>query len=357
MKEHAINERLAPLTTTSAFPRRALLRVPLALGAAATLAACRRRPAEDRGPGGPRSPVTARDLEQVTLRVADQMNLVRSQLQLSNQLDQTPYRITWAGFHAGPPLLEALGADAIDVGAVGDTPPIFAQAAGFPIRIIAAQRVNPAFSAILIPKGSALRSVGDLRGKRVAFAKASASHYLLLRALAGVGLRLSDIQPLYLTPNDAQPAFENGHLDAWAVWDPFVANNVLAGATRLIDGRGLVDGLGFVVSSASALADPLRAAALADHLRRLRAAQTWALAHRDLWRDSFAKLTGLALPVVTDMFTRFEPHYVTMDAGVRAAEQRVADEFFAGGLLQKRLNVNDVFDRRFEPSGGATVAL
>ena len=131
--------------------------------------------------------------------------------------------VRWVEFSAGPQLLEALGAGSLDFGMTGDTPPIFAQAAGRDVLYVGRETPKPRSSAILVPPDSTIGSLAGLRGKRVAFQKGSSAHYLVLRALEKAGLRLSDIQPMYLAPADARAALERHSVDAWAIWDPYWA--------------------------------------------------------------------------------------------------------------------------------------
>ena len=129
--------------------------------------------------------------------------------------------VKWVEFQFGPPLLEALGAGAVDIGVVGDTPPIFAQAAKANLVYVASTPASA--SAILVPKDSPIRSVADLKGKKVAIAKGSSSHNLTIQALAKNGLSFGDIEPVYLAPADAVAAFSTGSVDAWTIWDPYFA--------------------------------------------------------------------------------------------------------------------------------------
>jgi sulfonate transport system substrate-binding protein len=290
---------------------------------------------------------SAHDPGLVTLRIGDHIGLAKSGLEAAGQLADVPYRIEWASFSAGPPLLEAINADAIDIGACGDAPPLFALASGANIRIVAALRNRPDFSAIIAPAGSTLKSVRDLRGKKVALAKGSASHYLLLAALERDGLALSDVRPVFLNPVDAQPAFTNGDVDAWAVWDPFVANNLRQGAIEITNGTGLTEALGFQVTSEQVLRDPGKVAAIADYLRRSENTQKWAVQHKAVWARQYADITKLPLEVVERMFAHYEPTYVPIDAVVRAAEQKVADVFFQAAVLPVKLDVGKIFDDRF----------
>jgi sulfonate transport system substrate-binding protein len=288
----------------------------------------------------------ALDLGTLTLRVADQSGLSRASLELA-QVSNTPYRLEWSTFVAGPPLLEALSADALDIGGVGDTPPIFAQAAGAPIRIVAVTENSPQYEVILVPDSSTLRTVKDLRGKKVALAKGSGAHHLLLAALRHEGLGMADITPAYLTPNDAQPAFTNGDVDAWAVWDPYAANNLRHGARKLVDGEGLIHGYGFLVSSDVVLKDPAKVALLREYLGRAARAQAWDNAHRDAWAAKYAELTKLSPDVAHDMFQHYAPVFVPIDEQVENVQQELADAFFEAGVIGKRIEVRAIFDARF----------
>ena len=138
-------------------------------------------------------------------------------------------RCSWVEFPAGPQLLEALAVGSVDFGATGDSPPVFAQAAGKDLFYVGAEPPKPDSSAILVKPDSPLKTLADLKGKRVALQKGSSSHFLLVQALKKAGLQWSDIQPVYLPPADARAAFERGAVDAWAIWDPYYAAAEMTG--------------------------------------------------------------------------------------------------------------------------------
>ena len=286
------------------------------------------------------------DLAGVVLRVGDQSGLTRSILDSAGEVE-TPYRIDWSVFTAGPPMMEALAADAIDIGACGDTPPLFALAGGAPIRIVGALRASPEYVDLLAPAGSKATRVADLRGKRVALARGSSAHHLLLAALNREGMTMADIRPVYLTPNDAQPAFTHGDVDAWAIWDPFATNNLRQGAVKVTDGRGLTHGLAFEVTSTKALADPVKSRVLADYLSRLARAEAWGNAHPDVWAAKYATITKLEPDLTRAVLAHYRPEFVPIDAALEAEEQDVEDAFAAGGVLPARLDVKPIFDARF----------
>ena len=149
-------------------------------------------------------------------------------------------RISWLEFPAGPQLLEALSVGSLEFGLTGDSPPVFAQAAGKDLLYVGAEPPKPDSSALLVLKDSPLRTLSDLKGRRIAVQKGSSAHYLLVKAVERAGLQWADIQPVYLTPADARAAFERKSVDAWAIWDPFYAATELAIQPRVLaTGRDL----------------------------------------------------------------------------------------------------------------------
>src|SRR4051794_35209773 len=183
--------------------------------------------------------------EEKVLRIGYQkygtLVLLKEKGTLEPALQKLGYSVTWTEFPGGPQLLEALNVGAIDFGTTGEAPPIFAQAAGAPLVYVGYEPPAPKGEAILVPKDSPLKSVADLKGRKVALNKGSNVHYLLVRALEQAGLTPKDIQPVYLPPADARAAFEQGSVDAWVIWDPFFAAAAAAtGARILADGENLV---------------------------------------------------------------------------------------------------------------------
>jgi sulfonate transport system substrate-binding protein len=153
---------------------------------------------------------------------------------LEKRLAPLGVTISWTEFLGGPALLEAMGAGSIDFGITGDAPPIFAQAGGVDLVYVGVEPASPHGEAIIALKTSPIRSVADLRGKTIALNKGSNVHNLLVRVLAANGLTIKDVKPVYLKPSDARAAFENGSVDAWAIWDPYLAAAETALPTRKI---------------------------------------------------------------------------------------------------------------------------
>lgn len=151
----------------------------------------------------------------------------------------TPTKVEWREFTSPTPLIEALGAGSIDIGQTGDAGTVTAQAGGIDLLAVGNSQPSPKNIAIVVKKNSPIQKVSDLKGKKVGFNKGSNAHYLTVTALEKAGLKYTDIQPIPLLPPEGRAAFEKESIDAWAIWDPF-----LAAAERQADARVLVDGNG-----------------------------------------------------------------------------------------------------------------
>jgi sulfonate transport system substrate-binding protein len=295
------------------------------------------------------------DLSQVTLRVGDQKGTgLQALLTAAGQLKDVKYKVTWAQFTSGPPILEAINAGSLDFGAVGNSPPVFAAAAGSKISIVAVSEKGVGGQAIVVPPGSPIKTPADLRGKRVAVAKGSSANFHLLAVLKKEGLSFTDIQPQYLQPPDALAALSSGKIDAWAIWDPYTAQaEAQTKAHILVDGANYVNGFEFQIAGHDALADQARSAALGDWVTRIRKAHQWANDHKDEWAKVFSELTGVDQAVISAAVNRgqFKDLKLAGSASdVIAREQLVADAFSEAKLIPVPVKIADVVDTRFDAS-------
>lgn len=267
--------------------------------------------------------------------------LLKGRGTLEEKLKPLGYTVSWTEFPSGPPLLEALNVGAIDFGVAGEAPPIFAQAAGAPLVYLANDPPAPRGEAILVPKESPLKSVADLRGKKVVLNKGSNVHYLLVRALGQAGLKYSDIQPVFLAPADALAAFTHGAVDAWVIWDPYeAAAEASTGARILADGTGLVTNYQFYFSSKKFLAENAPAADVV--LEALNETDEWAKSNIHAVAEQLSPSIGLPASVLEVSLERESYGTVPINNEVIASQQRVADTFFALGLIPKAVNVSDL---------------
>jgi len=245
--------------------------------------------------------------------------------------------IDWAQFGSGPPMLEAMRAGAIDIGAVGDTPPIFAQAAGSPITYAAAQSLTGAGEGLLVKADSSFHAVGDLKGRRIAFTKGSSAHLFIVKVLTTAGLALGDITPVYLSPADASAAFSNGAVDGWAIWDPYFAIALQAGARLLIDGGSVAPTNNFYIASSSfAQRAP---GVLNSLLDALVAEAAWSNAHEANAVTAIHAATGLPNAVVNVSLQREPFAVVPMTDSVIRTQQDNADLFRRLGIIPSSVDV------------------
>jgi sulfonate transport system substrate-binding protein len=266
--------------------------------------------------------------------------LLKERATLEKRLAPLGFRITWTEFPAGPQLLEALNVGAIDFGTTGEAPPIFAQAAGAALRYVAFSAPAPRGEAILVPKASPVASVADLKGRKVALNKGSNVHYLLVRALEDAGLTVRDVQPVYLPPADARAAFERGAVDAWVIWDPFLAAAEAAtGARTLRDGAGLVSNHQFYLAAQPFLdAQPDVVRAVVDELASV---ERWAEANPKEVAGLFGPRMGIPTTVLEVSLARMGYGVRPVTEAVMAEQQRIADAFHRVGLLPKPIVVRD----------------
>lgn len=280
------------------------------------------------------------------LRVGDQRGGTRAVLEASGQLKDVPYKIEWSDFPNAAPLLEALRANAIDAGGVGDAPLLFAQAAGAPVRGVSAIRSEAHGVAIVANAKSTLNGAASLKGKRIATTRGSIGHYLALAALQKAGLKPSEVTFVYLGPSDAKAALASGDVDAWAVWDPYVAiAQVNDKAKIVVDGTGLVSGLSFEAATEDAIRN--KRAALADFLKRQAASVQWATAHPQEYAEIQAKITGLSVAVHKFAAERARTEPIAIDQKVVAEQQKTADGWLAAGVIPARINAGQGLDPSF----------
>ncbi|MFH8680287.1 ABC transporter substrate-binding protein [Streptomyces lydicus] len=296
----------------------------------------------------------------LTLNVGDQKGGSEALLRAAGELDDLPYKIRWSTFTSGPPLLEAVNAGAVDIGAVGNTPPVFAAAAKSKIKVIAGAHSRSDGEAILVKKDSPLKNPAQLKGKSIAVAQGSSANYQLVASLKKAGLSPKDVTLNYLQPADALAAFTRGKVDAWAVWDPYTSQALdQADARVLTTGQGLVNGLSFQVAAPAALDDKKKAAALKDYTARLRRAQNWVFKHPGVWAKAWAEETGLPQKVALDAVKRTRGTAVTVAVDKRAvaSEQQIVDTFAKLKLIPRTFDFGEFVDPRFNgdlpPSGTA----
>lgn len=278
------------------------------------------------------------------IRVGYQKNgvlvIARQRAALENHFRPQGIDVKWVEFSSGPPMMEAMNVGSIDYGAVGDSPPVFAQAAGAAIVYAAGQPITNG-QGILVPQNSPIRSIAELKGKRIGFTKGSSAHNIVVQTLEKAGLGYGDITPVYLTPPDAGPAFANGGIDAWAIWDPYFA----IGETKQ-NGRILVNAQEITKANSFYIANrdfaKIHAPVLQQIIDVTTSTAAWAQTHRDEVAKSLSAVTGIPLDIQTIAANRSQFRVGPVTDDIITTQQGVADRFFKLGLIPKQIAIRDV---------------
>jgi len=283
-----------------------------------------------------------------TLRIGYQksstlITLLKSQGTLEKVLAKEHIDVSWHEFPSGLPLLESLNVDNVDISAdVADTVPVFAQAAQAKLTYFAQEAASPEAQAIVVKSDSPIKTLANLKGKKVAVTKAAGSHYLLIAALAKAGLKFSDITPAYLTPADGRAAFENAKVDAWVAWEPF-----LSGVQRQLPTRTLADGKGlanykryYLASTPYAQSHPQ---VLKQVFAELQKSGAWIKTHPKEAAEILGPLWGNLDAATVEAANRHRSYDVqAVTADQLGEQQQIADAFLAAGLLPQKINTQDV---------------
>ena len=275
------------------------------------------------------------------LRVGHQkgwLSILKGRGTLEKELAPLGVSITWTEFNAGPVQLEALNVGAIDFGDVGEAPPIFAQAAGAPLVYAGATVPRPHLEAIIVPKDSSIKTVADLKGKRVAYNKGSNVQYFLVKLLEKNGLKYGDVHSVFLPPPDARAAFEKGAIDAWIIWDPFLASaQKTLDARLLVDAGGVVNNRGYYFTSRDYVtknADVLKIA-----IRQINDIDTWASKNKVAAAAELSAVLGLDKSITEVYLNRSAFGTAPVNSAILAEQQQIADTFFDLKLIPKKLNL------------------
>lgn len=282
--------------------------------------------------------------EAKTLRVGFQkgepvLMAARANRDLETLLEPKGISVEWIEFQFGPPMLEAMRVGSIDVGAVGDTPPVFAQAAHADLFYIAANSGAP--QSVLLPAGSKIQTLADLKGKKLAFGRGSSAHNFALLVLEKAGLRYDQIEPVYLGPADAGAAFERGAIDAWSIWEPYTSLFVTRpGVRTLTTNKEIGSQYGYIMASGPFVrANP---ALTETVLQALTATAAKARADHESIAALLAGSTGIPQPVWSRALASDPFEIQPMNDDLARSQQAVADRFRALGLVPVDIKVSSI---------------
>jgi sulfonate transport system substrate-binding protein len=289
------------------------------------------------------SPQARAQAKVTEIRIGYQSNgvlvIALQQAAMEKQFAPQGFDVKWFEFSSGPPMLEAINAGTVHYGAVGDTPPIFAQSAGAAM-VYAAGQPAASGQGILVPAGSSIRSIAELKGKRIGFTRGSSAHNVVLKTLEKAGLDYADITPVYLTPPDAAQAFANGSIDAWSIWDPYLAiGETKQGGRVLLNASDISRSNSFFVANRDFAKG--RGPILQQVIDVTAATAKWAEAHRDTVARSLSAVTGIAPDVETVAAGRASFAVAPVTEDMIATQQGVADRFYKLRLIARPVEIRD----------------
>ncbi len=284
------------------------------------------------------APARAANVLRVGYQKYGTLILLKERGLLEQALAPLGWTVRWSEFTGGPQLMEAFNAGALDIATAGETPPILAEAAGAPLLYIGAEPPAPRGEAIVVPKDSPITTVAQLKGRHVALNKGSNVHVMLVRALEAAGLHWSDITPVYLSPSDGRVAFSSGSVDAWAIWDPYLADAQAEGGARVLaDATGLAQNTQFYFASRPfAAAHPAIVHTVLDQVGAL---DTWAAAHPAEVAPLLAHAVGLPEAVVGRAVDRLSYRLGPITPEIVAQQQAIADSFRTLHLIPGAVDV------------------
>jgi sulfonate transport system substrate-binding protein len=295
------------------------------------------------------------NLSSVTLNVGDQKGTgAEALLKAAGLLNTFPFKVTWADFTSGPPILEAASSGSIDIGGVGDAPPVFAASGGEGIVVVGARTVPSGDQdAVVVPKGSPITSVSQLKGKKIAYGTGSSANYQLLTVLNAAGLTSKQVTLVSLQPAEALAAFTSGSVDAWDIWPPYVQQVVAQdGAKVLAEGSQYGSPYSFEVASKSAVANMEKAAAIQVYLTTLDKAYVWAEKNPDAWGAAWASAAGLPASI-TDAAAKVDYTVpVPITSAVTASLQGLVTQFYKAGQIPNDVNMTNFVTTQFNSSVG-----
>jgi sulfonate transport system substrate-binding protein len=302
--------------------------------------------------GASASASSSTDLSSVTLNVGDQKGTgAEAVLSAAGLLNTLPFKVSWSDFTSGPPMMQAMASGSVDVGGVGDAPPVFAASGGEAVVIVGARKTNGDQDALVVPKGSPITSISQLKGKKIAYASGSSANYNLLTVLNKATLTTKDVSLVNLQPALALAAFTSGSVEAWDIWPPYVQQVVAQNGAKVIaTGATYGNPYSFEVASKAAVADPNKAAAIKAYLTILNKAYVWTSTHPDQWAVAWAKATGLPLSVMQAAAKIDTTQPVAITDDTTTAEQGLVDQFFAAGLIPTKVQMSGFITDQFNAS-------
>lgn len=292
---------------------------------------------------------TSVDLSKVTLRVSE---TGWGNLDLGFKaagIDNTPYKVEYSVFQGGNLVLEAMAGSHIDLGLTSEIPPLFGDNSNY--KIIAVEQANTLLQELVIPKGSSIKTVADLKGKKVAYISGTTSQYFLSKMLEKGGLSWKDIDAVQMTTSDGLTALIGGKIDALASYGNGIITAHQNGATTLASGEKILSGNYPLEATNDAIKDPSKHAAIVDYLKRLNEFYDWTRKNPDKWAQITATNTHQDETQALGTFKNGEKEIPTKvvanSTKAIASQQDIADSFEKLGLFKDKVDVKTIWSDSF----------
>jgi len=282
------------------------------------------------------------NVSSVTLNIGDQKGTgAEALIKAAGLINKLPFKANWVDFTSGPPMVQAMGSGSVDIGGVGDAPPVFAAAGGGKVAIVGARITPAAAGAIVVPKNSSITTIADLKGKTIAAPEGTTADYHLLTVLDKAGLTKQQVTVDNLQPAEALSAFKSGHVDAWDTWSPFIEEATNQdGARVLVNADGYGSPYSFQVASDAALDNTDKATAIDDYEKILNEAYIWSATHTSTWANLWGGATGLPNSTMQQAAKDDVNKPVQINSTVINAEQKLATAFYKAGEIPTNVNMS-----------------
>lgn len=290
-------------------------------------------------PAASSSPAASGTTVWIGYQKATEIDLLRTRGNLDKRIKEQGGAVEWSLFPSGPPMLEAMNAGKIDFGGVGESPPIFSQAAGGQFYYASFTPLSAGTQDIVVPKDSSIQSAADLKGKKVALQKGSSAHYLLLKVLEENNIAANEVEVVSLSPADARAAFEQGNVDAWSIWDPFLAVVQANGNIRDLK-VGRERRTFFLSSQQFAKTQPELLKAVLDETKQN---GQWVKQNLAKVAAQFSKDINVDVATLEEVYKRRSWDVLPIDEKVQEGQQQVADVFYKAQVIPKSVQVKEVF--------------
>lgn len=268
--------------------------------------------------------------------------VIEKQGTLAKALAPLGVEVRWLEFAAGPQQLEALNAGELDLASTAESPPVFSQAADGPVVYLARRASSGKAVSCLVAPDSRIAKISDLKGKKVAFQKASIGHYLLVKALAREGLSITDVEPIYLPPPEALAAFSERKVDAWLIWEPFGTRAIQSGTAKvLFDGGGIRDTCDLYTTHRKFYESGQDI--LQVFFAELQKAETWSASHPREMAELLSPDLMVDVPTLLEMHKKYEFGVFRLDETNIQKQQEVADLYHSLRFLPKKVDVRPGF--------------